>query len=99
MVLQARGCFRGLEVAAELTNYPPVLRVELLSVSDQLGKASASGSLESDVALVCRLFRAWSRSWAHRFLELLEHRAALYLDWLVRRSVLQGVDQVPVTRF
>ena len=40
----------------ELTDYPPILRVELLSVSDQLGKASASGSLESGVALVCGLF-------------------------------------------
>ena len=52
----------GLKVAVELTDYPPILRVELLSVSDQLGKASASGSLESDVALVYRLFGAWSRS-------------------------------------
>ena len=91
MVLQARGCFRGLEVAAELTDYPPALRVELLSVSDQLGKASASGSLGSDVALVW-LIRAWSRSWAHRSLGLLEHRAAPYLDWLVRRGVLRGVN-------
>ena len=98
MVLQVRGRFRGLEVAVELTDYPPILRVEFLSVSDQLGKALASGSLESGVALVCRLFRAWSRSWAHRSLGLLEYRVAPYLDWLVRRSVLQGVDQVPVTR-
>ena len=76
-------------MAAELTNYPPILRVELLSVSDQLGKASASGSLESDIALVCGLFeKAWSRSWAYRSLGLLEYRVTPYLDWLVRRSVL-----------
>ena len=43
-------------MAAELTDYPPILRVELLSVSDQLGKDFASGSLESDVALVYKLF-------------------------------------------
>ena len=73
----------------ELTDYPPILRVELLSVSDQLGKASASGSLESGVALVYGLFeRAWSRSWAHRFLGLLEYRVAPYLDWLVRHNIL-----------
>ena len=76
-------------MAAELTDYPPTLRVELLSVSDQLGKASASGSLESNVLALVWLFRrAWSRSWAYRSLRLLEHRAAPYLDWLVRRGVL-----------
>ena len=87
-------------MAAELTNYPPTLRVELLSVLDQLGKALALGSLESNVLALVWLFgRAWSRSWAHRSLRLLEDRVrSPYLDWLVRRGVLWGVDQVPVTR-
>ena len=49
--------FDRLFMAAELTDYPPALRVKLLSVSDQLGKALALGSLESGVALVNRLFR------------------------------------------
>ena len=76
-------------MAAELTNYPPILRVELLSVSDQLGKALALGSLESNVLALVWLFgRAWSRSWAYRSLGLLEYRAAPYLDWLIRRGVL-----------
>ena len=85
-------------MAAELTDYPPALRVELLSVSDQLGKALALGSLGSDVALVVSLVRAWSRSWARRSLGLLEARAAPYLYRLARSVLRRGVDQVPVTR-
>ena len=76
-------------MAVKLTDYPLILRVELLSVSDQLGKAFvASGSLESNKALVYRLFeRAWSRSWIHKSLGLLEYKVTPYLDWLVRRNV------------